>query len=183
MKYLINLILFIISLPARLKGVKFGKNSFIGPGYDFLAVDLDGVTLGNDVSIGRNAWLQTIDKYSPVIKIGDNTSIGRNATISGVKEIVIGNNCQISFNVSIFDHDHLVYDKNNPSIKGYLTKGSKVHIEDECFIGAHSFILKGVHLGRRCVVGANSVVTKSFPDYSVIAGSPAKLIKKLKLFI
>lgn len=181
MRYIIDFVLFVISIPARLKGVKFGKNSFIGPGYDFLAVDLRGITLGNNVSIGRNAWLQTnkTKKISPVIKVGDNTSIGRNVTISCVKKVVIGNNCQISFNVSMFDHDHLVYDKDNPSVRGYLTQGNEIHIGNECFIGAHSFILKGVHLGKRCIVGANSVVTKPFPDNSVLAGSPAQLIKKI----
>ncbi|MBU2258230.1 MAG: acyltransferase, partial [Candidatus Omnitrophica bacterium] len=61
-----------------------------------------------------------------------------------------------------------------------LTNAEEVAIEDECFIGAHSFILKGVRLGRHCVVGANSVVTRSFPANSVIAGAPAKLIRMLE---
>jgi acetyltransferase-like isoleucine patch superfamily enzyme len=61
-----------------------------------------------------------------------------------------------------------------------LTEGEGIVIEDDCFIGGYCFVLKGVHLGKHCIVGANSVVTKSFPAYSVIAGSPAKLMKSLK---
>jgi len=60
-----------------------------------------------------------------------------------------------------------------------ITEGKEIEIEDDCFVGAHSFILKSVRLGKHCIVGANSVVTKSFPAYSVIAGNPAKLIKSL----
>ena len=62
---------------------------------------------------------------------------------------------------------------------GLFTKGKQIIIGDNCFIGAHSFILKGVRLGEHCVVGANSVVTKSFPKFSIIAGNPAKLIKTI----
>jgi maltose O-acetyltransferase len=51
-------------------------------------------------------------------------------------------------------------------------------IEDGCFIGSHSYIRENVHLGKNCVVGANSVVTRSFPKNCVIAGNPARFVKK-----
>ncbi|MBI2641096.1 acyltransferase [Candidatus Roizmanbacteria bacterium] len=171
----------ISSLPARWKGMKFGKNSFIAPGYDWINVGLKGVRLGDTVIIGRNAWIQTIDheKTDACISIGNNTQVGRFVVLSALFEIRIGENCLISYNVSVYDHDHNIADLRSP-FKAGLTKAEKVVIGDECFIGAHSFILKGVRLGKHCAVGANSVVTKSFPSYSVIAGNPAKLIRKLK---
>lgn len=170
----------LISVPARIKGVKFGKNSYIGPGYDIKPV-LKGVTLGNNVIIGKNAWLD-ISRYTKnaEIMIGDGTQMGRNAVISSCKKIHIGKKCLLSYNVSIVDHDHNILDPSISPLDGGITEGREVIIEDECFIGAHSFILKGVHLGKHCVVGANSVVTKSFPAYSVIAGNPAKLIRVIK---
>jgi acetyltransferase-like isoleucine patch superfamily enzyme len=166
------------SIPARLKGMRFGKNSYIGLGYDFIFVRLKNVSVGNNVWIGSNAWISTVNDNS-YITIEDETRIGRNATIACVKEIRIGKYCILSYNVSILDHDHEFHNLNTFPIQSGLTEGKKIVIEDGCFIGAHSFILKGVHLGKHCVVGANSVVTKSFPAYSVVAGNPAKLIEKL----
>ncbi len=168
----------LISLPARIKGVKFGKNSFLGPGYDFLMVRLKGLCLGNDTLIGRNAWIEMSNNNSKIV-IGDGTNIGRNVTISCKESVKIGRRCLLSYNVSILDYDHL-FGKQISPMEGCYTEGREIVIGDDCFVGAHSFILKGVHLGEHCVVGANSVVTKSFPSYSVICGNPAKKIRILK---
>lgn len=176
MNLLTKIIANFISLPARLKGMQFGENSHIGQGYDFLFVNLKGVNLGNNVVIGKNAWLET---PTGKIIIGDGTQIGRNATIASHKKITIGESCLISYNVSIIDADHNLNSSVSP-IKSGAGNPREIIIEDDCFVGAHSFILKGVHLGKHCVVGSSSVVTKSFPTGSVIAGNPAKLIKKLK---
>jgi acetyltransferase-like isoleucine patch superfamily enzyme len=170
----------LISVPARIKGMRFGKNSFIGPGYAIAPV-LRGVALGENVIIGRNAWFD-ISKYTRggQILIGDGTQIGRNAVLSACKKISIGKKCLVSYGATFVDHDHDVFDLEISPMDAGITNGKEVIVEDECFIGAHSFILKGVRLGRHCVVGASSVVTKSFPPYSVIAGNPARLIRTLK---
>jgi acetyltransferase-like isoleucine patch superfamily enzyme len=55
-----------------------------------------------------------------------------------------------------------------------------VVIGDHSWIGANSVIMPGVKIGRFCVVAANSFVNKSFDDYSVIGGNPARLIRKIK---
>ncbi len=182
MSFLIKIIAYLISIPARLKGMRFGRNSYIGPGYDFLMVNLNGIRLGDNVMIGRRAWLQTvpIGKTHPIISIDDGTNIGRDVTISAAKKIKIGKNCLLSYGVSILDHDHEVTKRKISPMKGKISRAKTITIEDDCFIGAHSFILKGVHLGKHCVVGANSVVTKSFPDYSIVAGNPAKIVKLVK---
>ncbi len=171
---------YLISIPARARGMRFGRRSFIGPGYDWLNVRLKGIIIGDNVMIGRNAWLQ-IDgnDLSSKISIGDGTNIGRNATFLVKKGIVIGKKCLFSYGVSIMDHDHLFKANISPMDSG-LTAGEQIEIDDDCFIGARSFILKGVKLGKHCVVGAGSIVTKSFPPYSVIVGSPARAIKSLK---
>lgn len=173
MNPLVEFIAYWVRLPAELKGMKFGKKSFIGLGYDWFFVQLKGISTGDNVQIGQNAWLQT--QGNGKIHIGDGTNIGRNVVISAIEKIQIGKKCLISYNVSIFDHDH----STNSPMQGGLSQAKKTIIGDECFIGAHSFIIKGVELGNHCVVGANSVVTKSFPPHSLIAGSPAVFIRSL----
>lgn len=78
------------------------------------------------------------------------------------------------------DHDHAFENIDISPLYQGIDDPKEILVSEECFIGAHSFILKGVNLGKHCIVGANSVVTKSFPPYSVIAGTPAKLIRTLK---
>lgn len=168
----------IISIPARLKGMKFGKNSYIGPGYDCVFNQMKNITIGNNVTIGKNAWMQTVENGQ--INIGDGTHIGRGFSIAARKKILIGQKCLISFNVSILDIDHQFDNLKLAPVESGLTKGKEIIIDDGCFIGAHSFILKGTRLGKYCIVGANSVVTKSFPPYTVVAGNPAKFITSRK---
>ena len=174
-----KIIAYLLSIPARMKGMKFGRNSYLGPGYD-LNPRMRGVVIGNDVMIGRHAWLDIpLQSGQGKIFVGDGTQVGRHTVISSVKKIEIGKKCLLSYNVSLIDHDHKFAKDISPMDSG-LTEGMEIKIGDNCFIGAHSFILKGVSLGKNCVVGANSVVNESFPDYSVIAGNPAKLIKSLE---
>lgn len=177
MNIFFKLFAYFVSLPARIKGVKFGRGSYLGPGYDFWQVRLKGLRLGDNVAVGRNAWIEIMGKAK--IKIGDGTNIGRNATISCSKGIHIGSKCLFSYNVSVLDHDHL-FGKMISPMDDYYSEGQEIVIGDNCFIGAHSFILKGVYLGNHCVVGANSVVTKSFPANSLICGNPAKLVRCLE---
>lgn len=172
---ILRLLCWFCNIPARLRGVKFGKYSYLGPGYDFLRGQMTNIVLKEDVLIDKNAWLQTHDNGK--ILIHDHTYIGRNLTISATKKIEIKKGCLFSYGVSLLDHDHKFINGISPNNTGII-EGKPIEIGENCFIGAHSFILKGVKLGKNCVVGANSVVNKSFPENSFIAGSPAKIIKK-----
>jgi lipopolysaccharide O-acetyltransferase len=173
----LRLLCWLCSIPARLRGVRFGKFSYLGPGYDFLRGQMTNITLGDDVLIDKNAWLQT--HRDGIIEIGDHTYSGRNLVISALKQVKIGKGCLLSYHVSLLDHDHEFKPDVSPN-DTHITPGKAIEIGENCFIGAHTFILKGVKLGKNCVVAANSVVNKSFPAYSMIAGSPASLIKILK---
>ena len=61
-----------------------------------------------------------------------------------------------------------------------LLEYKPVYIGDDCWIGRRVIILPGVKIGKGCIIGAGAVVTKSFPDYSIIAGNPA-VIKKYRM--
>lgn len=142
------------------------------------------IQVGDESSLGHSAWLGAFDKYinqefNPQIIIGNHVRIGNYACITAIDEVNIENGCLISEYVYISDHFH-GFDPSLNSIPAYQplhTKG-KVKIGSSSFIGYRVTILSGVTLGRNCVVGAHSVVTKSFPDYSMITGIPAKLIKR-----
>jgi acetyltransferase-like isoleucine patch superfamily enzyme len=182
MNRLLEIILFLLSLPFRLNCEKVGRNVMIGPGYSIFGCHLENVIIGDGIRIGSNAWIQTVpvsDSPKPVIVIEDNVNIGRNVTISAAKKISIGKDCLISYSVSIVDHNHAF---NNPNISPLyqgIDEPEEINIGEDCFLGAHSFILKGVTLGKHCVVGANSVVNSSFPAFSVVAGIPAIKIRTL----
>lgn len=92
----------------------------------------------------------------------------------GFDKIYIGKNVWIAPNVGIITANHDLTDPDKHS------EGKPVIISDRCWIGMNSVILPGVILGENTVVGAGSIVTKSFPDgYCVIAGNPARLIKRI----
>lgn len=96
-----------------------------------------------------------------------------NLTIMCAKEITIGNGVRIGRNVSIRDYNgiHVII---NDTYKNY----SPVHIEDHCWLCTGCTIMPGVTIGEGSVVAANSVVTKNVPPHSLVAGSPAKVIKE-----
>lgn len=91
------------------------------------------------------------------------------------EKIFIGEGTQIGPFVTIVDFDHDLDKKRGISATGVKRP---IHIGKYCWIGANSVVLKGVTLGDDCVVGAGSIVTKSFPNNSIIAGNPARLIRK-----
>jgi len=165
---------YIVSLPARFLGIKIGKEVILAPGYPIFGVSYKNVWLRDKVIIGRNSFIQTFEKGK--IIVGEGTNVGKDVTISSNASIKIGKNCLLGYRVSILDHDHDVKYSGKSLVANGLTKGKKIIIEEGCFIGAQSFVLKGVRLGKNCVVGANSVVTKSYPTKSIIAGNPAKKI-------
>ncbi|MDP4011172.1 MAG: acyltransferase [Candidatus Roizmanbacteria bacterium] len=172
-----SFISYIVSLPARILGMGIGKGVVLAPGYPIFRVSYKNIRLGDKIIIGRNSFIQCFGKGK--IIIGEETTIGKDVVISSNSFIQIGKNCLFGYRVSLLDHDHKYTYLNRPIVENGLTKGEDILIEDGCFVGAQSFILKGVHLGKNCVVGANSVVTKSFPKKSVIAGNPAQLIRTL----
>ncbi len=89
--------------------------------------------------------------------------------------VVIGKDCYIAQHVGIITEQHNVYNLDNHN------KGEDVTIGNSCWIGMNAVIMPGVILGDHTVVGANSVVTHSFSEgYCVIAGAPAKLIRKIE---
>lgn len=112
------------------------------------------------------------------VNVGNNTWIGPYTALDGSGGLNIGENCSISSKVNIVSHDTVKWALSG-GIEAY--EYASISIGNNCFIGTGAFIGKGVTLGNHCLVAAGAVVTKSFPDFSIIAGIPAKKIGKVLL--
>lgn len=158
---------------------QFGRNSVLIP-----PIRLEGerhIAIGDGVYIGNRSWIQTLpDCTAPVgLRIGNGTSIGSGAVISAAHSIIVEEDVLMAQNVCIVDHIHKYADLGQPIKNQGIDKIAPVVIGRNTWIGQNVIILPGVSIGRHCVIGANSVVNRSIPDYSLAAGSPARVIKEI----
>lgn len=113
------------------------------------------------------------------IEIGNNVGIS-GATIYARKKISVGDNTLIGGNVKILDNDFhpIIVEDRNADIKEKI--GTRpIIIGKNCFIGCNTLILKGSVIGDGCVIGAGAVVSGKFEGNCVIAGNPARVIRRL----
>jgi len=115
----------------------------------------------------------------PKIVIGDDCIILYRFQCNAAQSVRIGRNVLIASNVLITDSDHVVEPGCVPVTKNRKFVTRPVHIDDNCWIGQNAVILKGVTIGHDAIVGANSVVTHEVPSCSVVAGNPARVIRKI----
>lgn len=139
--------------------------------------------IGTGSYIGRAVELG----ISSQIEIGSNTSIQDRCVILG--NVTIGDHCLLSYNIYISSGRHyfdlmpmrLIKDQDRLALQSSQygrTHHRAIVIEDDCWIGVNSVIMPGIKIGKGAVVGAGSVVTKDVAPYSVVAGAPAKIIRK-----
>lgn len=114
------------------------------------------------------------------IEIGDRVVINSFSHLGAMKRIVLGNDVGIASGVCIEDH-HYVYEgaSEDRPLKKQPFRVAEVIIEDGCMIGEHAVILPGIRIGRNSWVGANAVVTDDVPPYSIVAGVPARLVRRM----
>ena len=144
------------------------------------------ISIGNKSFIGRYVILSAWASYKghmlhPKITIGNNVSLGEWNHITAINEITIGDGVLTGRWVTITDNSHgnLIDEINErPSERALFSKGS-VTIGSNVWIGDKATILPNVCIGEGSIIGANSVVTKDVPPYCVVAGNPAKIIKRL----
>lgn len=105
------------------------------------------------------------------VRVGIETWIGPFVILDGSGGLTIGNYCSISASVHIYTHDTVEWATTGGKSE---YRYDKVIIGNNCYIGPHVVIAKGVTLGDGCIVGANSFVNRSFGKNSKIAGNPAK---------
>lgn len=180
----------------KMTKVEYGKNLFLKGIPVIFNKGGAKIKFGDNVTVKSSFLSNLVGLYSrtiivtrapkAVIEIGDNVGIS-GSTIYARKGIYIGENTCIGGNCKILDNDfhpinmedriRLLQDIHGGDSN--LIPSREIHIGKNCFLGCNSIILKGTVLGDGCVVGAGAVVTGKFEDNCVIAGNPAKIIKRL----
>ncbi len=174
--------------------LKITKTKY-GKGLKLKGVPFIYNTKGASIKIGENCVIKSsflsnlVGLYSRTIiltripgasiEIGDRVGIS-GATIYARSSISIGDDTNIGGNVKILDNDFHPIDPEARRLDDKEQIGTApIQIGKNCFIGCNVIILKGSKIGDNCVIGAGAVVSGSFEDNCVIAGNPAKVIRRV----
>jgi maltose O-acetyltransferase len=110
------------------------------------------------------------------IIIGRGTFVNSGAWMRSKKLIRIGANCQIGPCVTIYDFDG--HEIDGPHVPGGDV--AAVVVADGAWLGARAIVLKGVFVGKGAIVGAGAVVTRDVPEWTLVAGNPARHVRDIK---
>lgn len=148
-----------------------------------LLANVHYATIGERVLIRPGARIELVvtdPALPPRLTIGNRVNIEQNVHIVCGSSIEIGEGATITGNVAIVDVEHPYEDVNDTTRIGerIRTRGNYVVIGQGAFIGFSAVILPNVKIGRHAVVGAHAVVTRDVPDYCVVAGNPAQIMKR-----
>lgn len=144
----------------------------------------DAVSIGKNVQIHNFTVLSLMDDPSNPQAIKSHLQIGNNVFIGELNNIRAGGgNLLICDNVTIAEHVTIVC--SNHGIKANMlirqqpwdTVKTGVTIGEDVWIGANAVILPGTTIGKGSIIGAGSVVTKDIPEYSIVCGNPARIIR------
>lgn len=155
------------------KHVYFGKNvRIVNPQY----VDMGGqVFIDDDVELCVN---QTMPGVTPKLLIGNRVHFGKMNRIGCDNKIVIEDDVLFAPHVHISDRNHGFEDIHTPISRQKVTSKGPVVIGAETWLGFGCQVMSGVKIGRHCVIAAGAVVVKDVPDYCVVGGNPARILKQ-----
>ncbi|ODS33236.1 MAG: galactoside O-acetyltransferase [Candidatus Scalindua rubra] len=157
-----------------------GKGLYLINGIPLITGNLT-IEIGEEVTIfGKTTFNGTKVVDKPTLEIGDHSYIGYQVGIYVGSNVSIGSNVLISNNVSIFGEDGHPIDpilrRNNPPSRDSI---KPVVIRDDAWICERAIVLKGVTIGEGAIVGTGAVVTKDVPPMTIVAGNPARIVRKI----
>jgi acetyltransferase-like isoleucine patch superfamily enzyme len=159
--------------------IRTGRNLNIDRKCFIDALSVNGIKLGNNVSIGKYTTIECSGSLKSIGKgliVGDNVGMGTHGFFGCAGGIEIGSNTIFGNYVSLHSENHNYMNINIPiRLQGVSRKG--IVIGNDCWIGAKVTILDAAHIGDGCIVAAGAVVRGEIPPYSVVGGVPAKIIK------
>lgn len=146
----------------------------------------------SNLIVGTDSWIKTKVVYGQqgaVLQVGSRSFIGGRGLISIAKSVEIGNDVLIAWDVTIMDnasHSVRFSERANDALDWKCEKKDWTHvpirpvkIKDKVWIATGAILLPGVTIGEGAVVGAGSIVTRDVPDWTIVAGNPARTIQEL----
>jgi carbonic anhydrase/acetyltransferase-like protein (isoleucine patch superfamily) len=133
------------------------------------------LSIGDDTRISSHVVVvELCTAQGAELRIGNGVHINYGVSLGATKSIRIGDRVRLGPYTRVVDSDfHDVYDRAQPAVP------KPVVIDDDAWLGMHVIVLPGVHIGKGAVVGSGSVVTKDVPDFAVVGGVPAKVLREL----
>src|SRR6476619_4729974 len=138
------------------------------------------IAKGAEIRFGRFTWIgdgTKIRVHEGVVEIGAKSVMGQECTISAYQRVRIGEQCVIADRAMFIDFDHGVVEVERP-IRQQGIYMRDVEVGSNVWIGYGACILRGVSVGDNSIVGTNAVVTKDVPANAVVAGSPARIVRR-----
>lgn len=134
----------------------------------------------DDKLFENDPWIEPpmVMDYGYNVRLGENVFINFHSVFLDTCLISVGSRTLVGPHVSFYSATHPL----DPALRNGTQGpelGKEIHIGEDCWIGGNVSILPGVTIGRGSVVGAGSVVTKSVPDFTIVAGNPARVIRKV----
>ena len=153
----------------KFSNIKLGEDVKIDP-----SSTINNVTIKDNVKIAKRCSI--FGGPDNILEIHKGSYVGMNTIINGfAAKVIIGAHVSIAQNVNIMADSG---PNASPAMQQlFPIEKAAITVGNHCWIGAAAIIMPGVQLGEFCIVAANSYVNSSFPAYSVIGGSPAKLIR------
>jgi acetyltransferase-like isoleucine patch superfamily enzyme len=125
-----------------------------------------------------DVWITAPDDAR--VRIGEGCFLNIGVMVAASELVEIGDHCMFANNCFVSDAGHRYDDPELPvPWQGFVSKGP-TRIGDNCWLGANVVVSSGVSIGERCVVGANSVVTHDVEPFTVVAGAPARVLRRIE---
>jgi acetyltransferase-like isoleucine patch superfamily enzyme len=142
------------------------------------ALTEDRLQLGAGVLLEPGVWITA--PGDAVVRIGAGSFLNMGVMIAAHELVEIGEHCMLANGCFVSDASHRFDDPERPiTWQGFETKGP-TRIGANCWLGANVVVTSGVTIGERCVIGANSVVTADIEPFSIAAGTPARVLRRVE---